>query len=112
MVYAVPPPDANIHPNEPLFGKHWTLDAYGADPARWPANERKAALAFAQDDARADDAEVPPADDRGADTARAGRADGRAPHRRWLPDPAGHLAGFAQGTRNARAMKKATRRWP
>lgn len=29
------------------------IDAYGADPTRWPANERKAALAFAQNDARA-----------------------------------------------------------
>lgn len=32
------------------------LDAYGADPARWPADERAAARAFVAKDARAADA--------------------------------------------------------
>ena len=32
------------------------LDAYGADPARWPADERAAAWAFVVQDARAADA--------------------------------------------------------
>lgn len=32
------------------------LDTYGADPARWPADERAAARAFAAKDARAADA--------------------------------------------------------
>lgn len=78
------------------------LAAYGADPARWPAQEREAAraailaspaLAIAQEAARRTDALVDRAADPAPSAVFLGRALAAAPKRRAWPVPPWMLAG-------------------